>query len=97
MMNKDAFQLGIALANGDDPAKAIERLGLDPGVALPVIEGFRPLVLLPGHEILTVYMPAKHRTKIAREALERGVDMTEFASRVLATVARDGLFGAVLD
>lgn len=46
---------------------------------------------------LLVAMAAKHRSKLCAEAKSRGMMMPDLAGKLLATVAADGLFGAVLD
>ena len=46
---------------------------------------------------LLVAIAAKHRTKLCAEARSRGMMMPDLAGKLLATVAADGLFGAVLD
>lgn len=44
-----------------------------------------------------VGMAARHRTKLCAEARSRGLELPELASKLLAAVAADGLFEAVLD
>lgn len=47
--------------------------------------------------LVPVAMAAKHRSKLCAEARSRGMMMPDLAGKLLATVAADGLFGAVLD
>lgn len=84
------------------PAQIADRLG--EGVTAAEIEAmfeaagidpFRPLQ--PGNELVTVHLSAKHRTKLAAEARSRALLMPDFAGILLAKVAADGLFAAILE
>lgn len=89
--NHDLSPAQIADRIGEGVTAAqIERMFADAG-----IEPFKPLP--PGIELVTVSLSAKHRTKLAAEARDRGLMMPDLAGVVLARVAADDLFGALLD
>lgn len=97
MVNNQAFWAGYLLSDGNDPLAVAQRLGVSAEDLAEVMGGFSPPVLQPGCVMLSVGMAAKHRTLIAREAMYRGIEMTDLVSRAVTTTARDNLFAAVLD
>lgn len=99
--NRKAFWIGVYTGQGMSAPAICDRLGdgVMPntmtgmlhswGFALP--EGKR------SYGPVKVMLAARDRTKIAAEAKARDLDMSELCRRVLANVARDQLWKAVLD
>lgn len=99
--NKKCFHVGVMLAKGYSyPAIATQ---LADGTtkqdltAMASFWGYVPKAKRRGYSIVEVSMAGRHRTKIAMEAIARGMDLPDLVSEVMAAVARDSLWAAVLD
>ena len=95
--NKLAFWIGHHAAQCNDAQTIATMLQIDPQEVVATLGDFVPPIVPPGHQIITVYMSAKHRTKMGREARHRGLSMPDLVSQAIAVVVRDSLFGAVID
>ena len=95
--NKTAFWIGHHAAQFNDAPTIASMLQIDPQEVVATLGDFVPPIVPPGHQIVTVYMSAKHRTKIGREARRRCLTMSDLVSQAIAVVVRDSLFGAVID
>ena len=95
--NKTAFWIGHHAAQFNDALTIATMMQIDPREVVETLGNFVPPTLPPGHELLTISLSGKHRTKIGREARLRGLDMPDLVSQAIAVVVRDSLFGAVID
>ena len=96
LSNRDAFWVGVFAGQGEAPECIAEQLGLPLVDVVAALAGYAAPPLPPGYERYNIMLAAKDRTRIAAEAVRRGIEMPDLASMVLQTVARDELFGAVL-
>lgn len=99
--NRKAFWIGVYAGQGMTSPAICDRLadGVMPNVirAMTSEWGFTLHEAKRTHGPIKVMLAAKHRTLIATEAKEREISMSELCRRVLANVARDQLWKAVLD
>jgi len=99
--NRLVAQIGMLTARG----MTAEQIAIEVAneVTPPQIElawhqlGISPVLLHPGLALVDVAMSAKHRTKLAKEAMHRQIELPSLAASLLGKVADDDLFGAVLD
>jgi hypothetical protein len=100
--NKKAFWIGVYTGQGMSVPAICDRLadGVTPNTVSGMLSqwGFRlPDEGKRSYGPVKVILAAKDRTRIAAEAKTRDVAMSELCRRVLANVARDQLWKAVLD
>ena len=100
--NRKAFWIGVYAGQGMSVPAICDRLA--DGVTVNTVSGmmshwgFRlPADGKRSYGPVKVMLAAKDRTRIAAEAGARDIDMSELCRRVLASVARDQLWKAVLD
>lgn len=100
--NRKAFRIGLYAGQGMSVPAICTHLG--DGVTPNTVSGMLSQwgYTLPSSEKrsygpVKVMLAAKDRTRIAAEAMNRDISMSELCRRVLANVARDQLWKAVLD
>lgn len=100
--NRKAFWIGVYTGQGMSAPSICDRLsdGVAPNTVTGMLSqwGFTlPAEGKRSYGPVKVMLAAKDRTRIAAEAKTREIDMSELCRRVLANVARDQLWKAVLD
>lgn len=99
--NRKAFWIGVYTGQGMSIPAVCARLddGVPPNVLSGMLShwGFALPEGKRSYGPVKVMLAARDRTRIAAEARERDLDMSELCRRVLANVARDQLWKAVLD
>lgn len=99
--NRKAFWIGVYTGQGMSIPAICDRLadGVTPNTVSGMLTqwGFKLPEGKRTYGPVKVMLAARDRTRIAAEANQREIDMSELCRRVLANVARDELWKAVLD
>jgi hypothetical protein len=100
LSNADCFRLGLHVAHHRS-AEAIAELVKLPGGAAQAtalaMEWGHPIHFRPDSDFLSVGLSGRHRTKLAEEAHKRVTDLPDLVSLIVAQVAKDHLWAAILD
>jgi hypothetical protein len=99
--NRKAFYIGLYTGQGMSIPAICDRLGdgVTPNTVSGMITqwGYRLPAGKHTYGPVKVMLAARDRTKIAAEGGKRGLEIGEICRQVLANVARDDLWKAVLD
>lgn len=99
--NAKAFRIGLMTGKGMSAASISEVLedGTTANAVCSMLSewGHRCDGAKRTYAGVPVQLSGKHRTMIAKEAARRGMDFNELCADVLVTVAKDGLWSAVID